>query len=328
MNKNAAIRTLSAALALTSIVATTSGCYFFPKEEEMLDPPLIAVEDITYSTYTAKIKTIISQTIVSGYLQSKTMTNCQFTGETAQIKTIYVRAGDMVEEGDLLAELNCGDLDHLLAIARLEQQRAQLVYNSTGAATDLLTLQIAQNTVEMYQKQYDNSRLYAPCAGQVSFAAAVNAGDYVDPYTTIVTIMDPADMYVKASADNNKTFTMGDDAVVTINDTKFDATITMTPKQAKADGLEDKNAVWAEFKNGIPGFALVGELSEICVTNAIAENVVVIPKHLLKTIDGRTYVNVLVNDEKVEVDVETGISNSTEVEIKSGLSEGDQVIVK
>ena len=32
--------------------------------------------------------------------------------------------------------------------------------------------------------------------------------------------------------------------------------------------------------------------------------------------------------EKIEVDVVTGISNATEIEIISGLKEGDQVIVK
>ena len=31
---------------------------------------------------------------------------------------------------------------------------------------------------------------------------------------------------------------------------------------------------------------------------------------------------------KKEVDVETGISNATEIQITSGLSEGDEVVVK
>lgn len=328
MKKSAITKTLAAIIAVSVIPAVFSGCYFFPKEEEMLDPPLIEIEDVTYSTYKAKIKTILDQTIVSGYVQSKTMTDCQFTGETAQIKTIYVRAGDMVEEGDLLAELNCGDLDNLLKIAKLEQQKAQLEYNRTGAATDLLTLEIAQNTVAMYQKQYDSSRLYAPRAGQVSFAANVNAGDYVDPYTTVVTIIDPTDVYINASADNTKTFKIGAKAVVTVNDTEFDATITMNPTEAKAQGLKNTNAVWAEFDGAAPTYALMGELAEICVTNNIAENVVVIPSHLIKTLDGRVYVNVLRNDVKVEVDIVKGISNATETEIVSGLNEGDLVIVK
>ena len=33
-------------------------------------------------------------------------------------------------------------------------------------------------------------------------------------------------------------------------------------------------------------------------------------------------------DEKVEADIETGISNAVETEILSGLSEGEEVIIK
>ena len=45
-------------------------------------------------------------------------------------------------------------------------------------------------------------------------------------------------------------------------------------------------------------------------------------------ISGQDYVQVFKDGEKTEVNVELGISNATEVQILSGLSEGDEVVVK
>ena len=45
---------MSAALIISMTGMT--GCFFFPAEEELLEPPTVAIEDIAYSTYTAKQK--------------------------------------------------------------------------------------------------------------------------------------------------------------------------------------------------------------------------------------------------------------------------------
>ena len=47
-----------------------------------------------------------------------------------------------------------------------------------------------------------------------------------------------------------------------------------------------------------------------------------------KTLSGKNYVQVYKVGVKTEVDIETGISNATEIQITSGLSEGDEVVVK
>ena len=64
---------MSAALLLS--VSSLSGCFFFPAEEELLDPPTVAVEDIAYSTYTAKQKTIEDKITATGYVVCKTQFN-------------------------------------------------------------------------------------------------------------------------------------------------------------------------------------------------------------------------------------------------------------
>ena len=63
--KPAAILVLAGTIAVLS-----SGCYFFPDEEPLLEPPTLDVSEVVYYTYTVTRKDIVSQTIQSGYLVS------------------------------------------------------------------------------------------------------------------------------------------------------------------------------------------------------------------------------------------------------------------
>ena len=78
--------------------------------------------------------------------------------------------------------------------------------------------------------------------------------------------------------------------------------------------------MYVEFTGESPGFGYLGSIANITKIKAKSENALVIPKHVIKTDGDRTYVQLLRGDEKVEADVET--------EILSGLSEGEEVIIK
>ncbi len=314
--------------AAAALVLGTSGCYFFPAEEELLEPPVIAPDDVAYSTFTARTKTIQNTSAVTGYVKSRTERECYFTDYTGKVKNIYVNAGDFVEEGDLIAEMNTGALDYELEIQRLKTEAAQLKYNSTRSQADLLQLEIEQNTLAMYQAEYDGARVYAPISGQVSYVYGLNPGTEMDPYKVLARIADPDDLYVDAEYPDARTFLAGDKVTVSIEGETFSGVVTYSPKEAREEGAENINALHIDFEGGAPAFAYLGELADVTKVNDVAENAVVIPKNLVKNDGGREYVQLFRDGEKIEVDVVTGISNATEVEIVSGLSAGDQVIVK
>ena len=52
---------VAAVAVICAIAGSASGCYFFPEEEKLLDPPVLKVEDVTYSTYKAVKKTIVNK---------------------------------------------------------------------------------------------------------------------------------------------------------------------------------------------------------------------------------------------------------------------------
>lgn len=328
-------RIILSALALAG-VCSLSGCYFFPAEEELLEPPTVAVEDIAYSTYIAKSKTIEDKTIATGYVVCKSEYNAGFPESGGTLKTIYVTAGQFVEEGDLLAELDTGDLPYLYDQQKLIVQKAQLACNASGSANDRLTLEMEQNTLAEYERQIGNSRIYSGMSGQVCYIQSLNPGDTVTAYKTIVKIVDPDELCIQYTASNMKSFPLGQDVTITVDGEDYKGKVTKTPTEVEEGVYDDYPAVlkdtkstYCEFSGDMPSFLSVGQTADITAVYASHENAVVISKTLVKTDGDRQYVTILdENDTKKEVDVTVGIENATEAEILSGLKAGDRVVVR
>lgn len=319
---------VAAVAVICAITGSASGCYFFPEEEKLLDPPVLKVEDVTYSTYKAVKKTIVNKASATGYCVSEVQQDCSFTERDGTLKTIYVKAGDTVKKGDLIAEYNTGDLEYEIRSQELKVQQAQNTYGSSGAENDRLQLEIEKNTLAQLQNEYDTSKLYAPCDGLVSFTEHMNAGTKLQSYKVIATIIDPDKIYVKATVNDDKKFTKDQEVTITIEEEEYKGKVVKTPTEAKEQGDEDTGSIYVEFSGNVPSFTKVGTVADVSYIKEQAENAIVIPKYLVKTLSGKNYVQVYKDGVKTEVDVETGISNATEIQITSGLSEGDEVVVK
>ncbi len=330
--RNKIARITAALLAAISL----TGCYFFPAEEELLEPPTVPIEEVAYSTYTAKVKSIANQTVASGYITSKAENNCSFIESGGTLKKIHVTAGQFVEEGELLAELDTGNLEYLYEQQKLITEKARLTYLSTGSSSDKLDYEMEQNTLEEYERQMNVSHLYAGMSGQVCFIQDIKPGDKITAYKTIVKIVDPTQLFVKYTSSALRAFPLEQEVTITIDGMDYVGYVSKTPS-AVIEGLyegnetlySDKESIFCEFKGDIPGYLTIGKLADIMAVYDIHENAVVIPKNLIKENDDRTYVTILdENDTKREVDVTIGITNATEAEILTGLSEGDRVVVR
>lgn len=325
---------MSTALILSMTGMT--GCFFFPAEEELLEPPTVAIEEIAYSTYTAKQKTIEDKTVATGYVFCKSQYDASFPESGGTLKTIYVTAGQHVEEGDLLAELDVGDLDYLYKQQQLIVQKAQIAYNSSGTADARLTLEMEQNTLTEYERQLNNSRIYAGMTGEVCFVQDMDPGTTVTAYKTIIKIVDPSQLCIQYSSSNMKSFPLGEEVTITVDGEDYSGYVSKTPTDVK-EGLyddfpavmKDTSSIYCEFTDGTPSFLTVGQTADITAVFARHDNAVVISKTLVKTDGDRTYVTILdENDTKKEVDVTVGITNATEAEILTGLNAGDRVVVR
>ena len=240
-----------------------------------------------------------------------------------------------MEAGDLLAELDVGDLDYLYKQQQLIVQKAQLAYKASGTADARLTLEMEQNTLNEYERRLGNSRIYAEMAGEVCFVQDMDPGTTVTAYKTIIKIVDPMQLCIQYNSSNPKSFPLGENVTITVDGEDYPGYVSKTPNDV-VEGLYDdfpavmKDAsIYCEFTDGTPSYLTVGQTADITAVFARHENAVVISKTLVKTDGSRTYVTILdENDNKKEVDVTVGITNATEAEILTGLNAGDRVVVR
>ena len=150
-------RTFLVFLVIILLVIGLSGCYLFPKEEEVLAPPLIEPPEITYETLEATRGTIEKKITAGGNFVSIEQGNMFFKNRGGRLKKVYVKVGDIVEKGDLLAELDSGDLENQIKQQKIHLKKAETRRNQVRANSgDKYERAMAQYDVELAKLSLEN----------------------------------------------------------------------------------------------------------------------------------------------------------------------------
>ena len=158
-------------IAIISTMVLTSGCYFLPAEEKLLEPPVVNMENREYAIYPVAKKDIVKQKVYSGNLVSASEENVFFKDASGVIKTIYVKPGEMVEKGQILASLETRELDYEIELQKLYTKRAKVLYDGVKSREDAhkseiesakLEFEIEQTKLDNLTEQKMKSQLIAP----------------------------------------------------------------------------------------------------------------------------------------------------------------------
>lgn len=339
---------LAAAFILTSL----SGCYFLPEEEELLEAPVVKANEVSYTTTTASLRDITKQVLTPGNIASGTEYNARFSDVGGNIKAVYVSAGDMVEEGQLLAEFDTYELDKQIERMEKELYREQLEYeiavekreSETVKAKELLDVQLMQNDLDILYAEKESAKLYSAVAGTVSYVLTCSPGDWVNPGVTVVRVIDVTDLYIKINPSNDiGEFLIGRPITIRYEGEYFDGTIVRNQSgkqwdEATQGALKDENDVEilgeqsediiVKFNDIIPETSAVGNIADTLLILDSREQVIVISANLVKTVNGVKCVYVFKDNERVQVNVTLGLQSGSLVEITSGLEVGDEVIIR
>jgi len=318
-------------------VTSLSGCYLFPKEEEVLAPPLVKPPEITYETEEVK-KGIIEKKITgSGTFVSTEQANMFFKNRGGRLKAIHVELGDYVEKGQLIAELDSGDLENQVKQQEIQLKKAQTRLSQVKAYSDdkyerrmaEYDVELAKLTLENLQRELNECKLTADISGKVVYIDHnINMGDYVNAYQTIIRIADPTKLQLQVSGSNLSDYSIGMEADVTIRNETYLGKVVMTPADAPIDAPEhQRNNVRIEVED-LPEDVKIGESAQVSLILDRREDVIVIPRYLVRNYMGRKYVLVLEDGLKKEKDVEVGLETPAEAEIVKGLEEGELLIVR
>lgn len=350
MNIKVDLKKLIAAAVSAIMCLSAGGCYLLPDEEEVLDAPTVKASDVTYSTVTAKKKDLEKKIVATGTVTAENQYTLSYEKQSGTVSKFYVKAGDKVKKGDVICDLDTYDLDYQIEEKQLYLEKAKLnvdiIYEGGGSQAEIdsayVDVQLLEKELEKLQAQKEDSSLKSPIDGVVSSLSDVRAGDNVNPGQTIATVIDTSALYIAIQPDDLTQYDIDTEVRIRIGEDYYDGVVFMTPKKLadyQAEQNEDHNnvddtgidyqadTIYVRFKDTAPAEA-VGQLADTILVLDSVKDAIVISNNLIKKVDGTKVVYVLKNGEKTAVEVETGLSTGSQTEIRSGLKEGDEIVIR
>ncbi len=157
------------------------------KEEVAKTTQSIKTTQVYEGTYTTSID-------VSGSVSAFDTQTVQISA-TGSVTAVYVKEGDRVVKGQLLATVDDSDQQYTVANLERQIQTAKMSGTSTTREIELLEMQL-----DSANKKVDDTKAYAKFDGVV-ISVAINEGDYYQAGATAMTIIDNSKLKTTVEVD-------------------------------------------------------------------------------------------------------------------------------
>ena len=233
-----------------------------------------------------------------------------------------------------------------LRVALNNEQAALLDFEATienferfergESATDF-ELQILENDVERSRiaveallTQSEDNVIRAPFDGEITFTRG-RVGSQARAFNEVIGIADPSVLIieVRIPEEDQSKMSVGQPAEVALDafpGVKFDGSVVAIPRSivtSTGQTVRDPNAlIDVDFeREGVR----MGMLARVNITLQVKDDVLKIPVTSLRDLNERTFVETVVNEQRRSLPVVTGIRSDSEVEVLSGLDEGQMI---
>lgn len=190
----------------------------------------------------------------------------------------------------------------------------------------------AEEALSEFDALMEDGMIYAEYGGTVT-EIAYSAGDTLADGETLLTLTndDEVTMAVMVAQDDISLISIGNSASVELTAYEketFDAQVISIDTASSAGSSAVNYEVTVQL-TGDTGKVYSGMTGNVIFPEETAEDVLYVSNQAIHQDGVRTYVKVMEEDGTVtETDVETGFSNGTDVEIISGLTEGQTVLIE
>lgn len=204
------------------------------------------------------------------------------------------------------------------------------------SATDF-ELQILENEVERSRiaveallTQSEDHLIRAPFAGEITFTRG-RAGSQARAFNEVIGIADPSELIIEVripEQDQSK-MSVGQPAEVALDafpGVKFDGSVSAIPRTIVTQTGQTVRIpdalINVDFeRDGVR----MGMLARVNITLQVKDDVLKIPVTSLRDLNERTFVETVVNEQRRSLPVVTGIRSDSEIEVLSGLDEGQMI---
>ena len=243
----------------------------------------------------------------------------------------YAQARLDAAESTLDAMINSYDTEEV-AIAKLQVEAAVMAEAQARESAAL-----GRESLDQAQKQLDEAIITAPIAGVVASLSA-EEGDIIPSPTMspqpVIYLIDPTGLELVVEIDEIDVpeVKLGQEVIIELDalpDTEFKGVVTIIYPLATEVGGVVLYDVKIELDVPEDSGIKVGMSASADIILANRSNVLLVPdRAITEDGEGRTIVNVMVNEQIEERLVEIGISDGFDTEIINGLREGEMVLIE
>lgn len=327
---------------LLLLMLFVQGCQLLPREEIEEAPALLPPPQ--------ERRNLVQ--VVRGYISEEMRKSAraeavkeQFLAFTqaGRVKEVRVEYNQWVEEGEILAMLETGDLEYNLKRAELDLESARISLEKTklekqlgGNISDLdlrqqeINFQRTLLSYERIKEQYEAATLRAPFAGRVT-TVAVKPGDQIREYQDLIRISDPYKLELVVDVTVSDLDKLQPGLPVRLEYTRgnwITGKVVKVPKRGDKlpDGEQDRRVIIVMDDPNVE--FQFRALHSVVILVRENPDALKVSRSAIREYFGRIYVRKVDGDLTTEVDVQTGIESTTEVEILVGLQEGDLLVSK
>ncbi|MBR5348216.1 MAG: biotin/lipoyl-binding protein [Lachnospiraceae bacterium] len=349
---------LACGLSLSSL----AGCALLPKEVEERKSPVIATQaPFEYVPDIVQRETIYDQVLLYPKFTELGGASLTFKGRGV-VGEIYVKVGDHVKEGEILAEMDyvqetrdqLEELDKALesneqALAALNRQKEwdvrecdirrkykqiskseyekQLQSVEEQYASQIQDMEDKISIQKIKKKQMEDKiqdgTIYSTIEGTVSTVRSETVGRYVEPETTFVQVIDASICMFELDTEYAEYFKVGQEVEMEMSSSVILDTVVYSVEGTRV-----------LFKPSGDQIISLNSSSRLFLVLDKRENVLTLSRTSVRYTEDAAYVYVLDDDgfrtlRQIEVGLEGGPSDTsahTRIEIVSGLEQGDIVI--
>lgn len=324
-----------ALLVLSALVIT--GCSWLPTEEREPIPALVPPVREDRPVHTVRRGDIVETITLRARLAPEKVQEV-YSPYGGRVKTIHVRTGERVQPGQALVELHEEESELQLAHAMIRYEKAELLtqeaearwVSSPDSSSERdyrlrqLDLEAARLDLQHWEERLGATRMVAPFEGQI-VAVHVKVGELIGGYQPVLTIVDPGSLRIEADIDDETLprIAAGMQALIDFPDLgpNLIGAVVEVPERGSGVGTPPPPLV---IEPDSPLDGRMGMVGRVTLPLQSRREVLLVPRSAVRQYGGRSYV--LTDNPRREVDIVIGLQTELEVEIVSGLNEGDTVI--
>lgn len=347
-------------IALAAVMLLMAGCAKHTQEAPELLTPVGAVMDGTpavvgdiedISVYTAAV--------------APAYTAMHFTEDT-KIGSVACALGSRVEAGDVLISMDVADMQRRISAldseagqitAQMEKDKLlydieielyglymekaadederydietemllyQLEYENAAIARNERLVAIADEKAAL-EPQLEGRSIVAPTDGTVTYIGC-SVGQTAGAYDTVCVVTDDTVPLIQSDFVSAGDIEHAAEIYALVNGVKYAITAQDVDESDYAVSILRSGKYLSMFTPDSDDGLVIGDSAVVCVVDLRTEDVLKVPVNSVFEEDDQYYVYILEGESRMRRDVSVGVMSSTEVEIISGLEEGEVVYV-